>query len=749
MRLGLSLAVMGSGAARGPSNTSAPSIAGTASEGQQLTAIVGSWSGSPTSYTYQWKRDGVNISSATASTYVLTPGDVGTAISVVVTAINSGGSTSAASAATSAVTAFAFSAIYAYGAADLDFSDATKIFTTNAASVNVANDADLVGYVQDKSGGAYHYSVADANRPTFKTNIRNGKSIVRFDGVNDYLDGVKKGLSRNTGKLHIIAAVNGSGTAVGAIGHFSISTGTGARAIILRAASTSLPQALARRLDADSSTTANGFTAIKTNWQIVHAFFDFTQGYESIYINGVMEVVNSLPSTGSTSDTDEQVVRIGTSTAAAQWFNGDMGRYIACRGASDAELRGAYARLASDFNIAYQIPTLFDPNGLGTWTWYNDPRVLALSPSRFVIGGVSQTGDIVVKDSYTGTSSILSADLERDDHDNPGFVRRASDGKILAFFSKHNDPNYYMCVSTNADDGSAWGAPVNLDSQLGQSNYAYANPFQLASGRIIVFFRATNVSTADWAWHYSYSDDGGTTWASAIQISGDARPYHKFRQNGGSRIDILVNDGHPDITPTNSTFHYYLEEVAGVITFHKTDGTTITSPPFDSTDWTQVYDGTTNRSWVHNITAYNSSPVAAYAVFPGATNTVATDHRYRQARYAGGAWTDEEVCAAGASLYAGQPFYSGGVITDPTNQDVVYCSRQVDAAGVISTTGTHQIFKAVRVSSGNWTLTQLTFSPTPCFRPYIPEGCRRLFYCQGPYASYTVFQARIESMDIA
>jgi hypothetical protein len=57
----------------------------------------GTWSGTQTSYTYQWNRGGVNISSATNNTYILVEADDGTDITCSVTAINSAGSASAAS----------------------------------------------------------------------------------------------------------------------------------------------------------------------------------------------------------------------------------------------------------------------------------------------------------------------------------------------------------------------------------------------------------------------------------------------------------------------------------------------------------------------------------------------------------------------------------------------------------------------------------------------------------------------------
>jgi hypothetical protein len=77
-----------------PVNTVAPAITGTAQEGQTLTCSTGTWSGSP-SYTYQWKRNGSNIGSATNSTYTLVTADVGQSIKCTVTATNFIGSANA------------------------------------------------------------------------------------------------------------------------------------------------------------------------------------------------------------------------------------------------------------------------------------------------------------------------------------------------------------------------------------------------------------------------------------------------------------------------------------------------------------------------------------------------------------------------------------------------------------------------------------------------------------------------------
>jgi len=88
-----------------PTNSSVPTISGTAQVGQTLTATTGTWTHNPTSFTYQWNRAGTAIGGATASTYVPVTGDLGNTLTVSVVATNSGGSTSpATSAATRAVT---------------------------------------------------------------------------------------------------------------------------------------------------------------------------------------------------------------------------------------------------------------------------------------------------------------------------------------------------------------------------------------------------------------------------------------------------------------------------------------------------------------------------------------------------------------------------------------------------------------------------------------------------------------------
>ena len=90
-------------------NLTPPTIAGTPQAGQTLTADPGQWGGAPSSFAYQWSRcdaNGANctpIAGAVGQTYVLGTAEVGTRVSVTVTAANTVTSQAMPAAATTAV----------------------------------------------------------------------------------------------------------------------------------------------------------------------------------------------------------------------------------------------------------------------------------------------------------------------------------------------------------------------------------------------------------------------------------------------------------------------------------------------------------------------------------------------------------------------------------------------------------------------------------------------------------------------
>jgi hypothetical protein len=96
-----------------PVNTASPTVSGTTTVGQTLTASNGTWTNSPTSFEYQWLRCNatgascVNAPNGTQKTYTLVGGDRGHTMRVKVTATNADGSASAQSDQTAVVAAAA------------------------------------------------------------------------------------------------------------------------------------------------------------------------------------------------------------------------------------------------------------------------------------------------------------------------------------------------------------------------------------------------------------------------------------------------------------------------------------------------------------------------------------------------------------------------------------------------------------------------------------------------------------------
>lgn len=87
----------GGGGNVAPSNVTPPVVSGTQVVGQTLSTTNGTWTNSPSTFSYQWYRGATLISGATNSTYTLVQADAGNTsnIKCVVTATNVAGSASA------------------------------------------------------------------------------------------------------------------------------------------------------------------------------------------------------------------------------------------------------------------------------------------------------------------------------------------------------------------------------------------------------------------------------------------------------------------------------------------------------------------------------------------------------------------------------------------------------------------------------------------------------------------------------
>lgn len=635
----------------------------------------------------------------------------------------------------------------------LDAADDTTTFQNFSGSVPATANGDPVMRWEDKSGSAFHFARNGA-QGVLNTGGINGKTVIEVNGINGVLQGVSTVLPMLNGadEVHIFSVGWHNPPSSNQMFH------------ITRNGSTSLSRAslgtnagryslVFNNLDTGVSNIIEG-SSITSAPLIQEGRIDAAGGIARLYENGALASFGVVPP-GDFPNTNAGAAFVFGSSPSLP-MSGAVAEIVVYVGPINDDLRlKTYEYFHQKWGLPYAS---LDDDGFemvtpGAWTWFNDPRVLRISEGHYAVGAVTRDGAITVTDLDGSVSTVTTLDplLEVDDHDNPSFIK-LSDGRLMAAYCGHNFPTMFVCKSVNPNDASAWAAPVDIAPQLARSTYAYANLFRTASGRIYLLHRA--ISGGVRTWHYSYSDDEGETWAQSVRMSVNEWAYTKFKQTGPNRIDIIVNDTHPRFSATNSTYHYYLLDTGGVVSFHGTDGTDLGAPPLASTSWTKIYDGAENgRSWVWDITVDgDGNPVATFAVFPGASDTGATDHRYYQARWSGSAWAHHEICTAGRNVPTSpttEPFYSGGVITDPTNPNVVYCSRQVDDGGNISISGVHRLFKCTTSDGGaTWSLQQIVSGYSKCFRPFIPEGGRDLFFVTGPYVGYTNYATSIGRVPI-
>src|SRR5262249_5863616 len=124
-----------------PVLTSAPTVSGTARQGQTLLESRGSWTNNPSSFSYQWARCSgatcTRIPRATAQSYPLTAADVGQTIVVSETAANNGGaSRAAASAHTAVVGATSAVSLVVSPATPVTGQTVTLVATVDSSSAN-------------------------------------------------------------------------------------------------------------------------------------------------------------------------------------------------------------------------------------------------------------------------------------------------------------------------------------------------------------------------------------------------------------------------------------------------------------------------------------------------------------------------------------------------------------------------------------------------------------------------------------
>lgn len=385
----------------------------------------------------------------------------------------------------------------------------------------------------------------------------------------------------------------------------------------------------------------------------------------------------------------------------------------------------------------------------GGWTQVQYDRAVYRDGVTYFGYHDGQTGNNEVR-KYTHATGVTSsafvlhaalAGIEGtpDSHNAPVLAIR-SDGRLLAMYAGHSEAQMRMRVTTNAlPDISAWGAEVNIDSQLGKSWYSYPTVLVMDNGDMHLFFRDMQVSNSPSGTAvmcHSVSTDDGATWAAADEVFKRAtyRPYWVL-DTDGSRIDVHLIDGYPldgSESPIKA-YHFYWDG-----SWRTSDGTAIAgAAPFGVADLTEVYDGSDgDAGHVWDINTNGGLPVIIQTVDTGA------DVRYDYCRWTGLAWLCQEITTLVGVAAGG----AEGAF-DSADPRVVYLIDVVPGVG-------GEMFRYETIDGGaTWTSRRLTYfdgvngvdAPTR-IRDHAPD--LRCLWTKGTAVSYLDYDFMTEGSRI-
>lgn len=286
-----------------PSNSVAPAISGVGYVERILTSTTGTWLNTPTSYNYQWKKSGSNISGATTSTYVVQLADEGQNLTCVVTAANALGSVEA---------------------------------TSNTIRQYIPTDSGAVALWLDPYTASSGSSWVSSNGITFtppmagetptKTTDANGVAIFSFDG-SDRLTTGSSNLLRNVGTatVNILGSLATSWVEQ-AVLFISTSAGTTGRLTLRKENGSTNRQFALRRLDTDTRLFKSASVWVNQQATLNTIHLNYTSATAAVRLDGsqTYSYTSTGLTAGNTSDT------AATSTVVGAYNNSEFPFYANC-----------------------------------------------------------------------------------------------------------------------------------------------------------------------------------------------------------------------------------------------------------------------------------------------------------------------------------------------------------------------------------------------------------------------------------
>jgi hypothetical protein len=170
-----------------------------------------------------------------------------------------------------------------------------------ADNLSGLNDGDPVSTWADASGNNRDGVVAGANRPVYKTNILNGKPVVRFDGVDDYMP-FSNWVARTSRTVFIVVkrATAGSGN------RYLLQFGSTSALLYSPGNSSWVWSTNQAGSDASIGTVTN------TNWNLIVLRLQSASSMQAFLNNGASGATTFDPQDGVTTNSSLQIGNTGT-----------------------------------------------------------------------------------------------------------------------------------------------------------------------------------------------------------------------------------------------------------------------------------------------------------------------------------------------------------------------------------------------------------------------------------------------------
>ncbi|MCC7260144.1 MAG: hypothetical protein IT567_03850 [Alphaproteobacteria bacterium] len=235
-------------------------------------------------------------------------------------------------------------------------------------------------------------------QPLWVSGGLNGYPVIRFDGVDDYMDmhASYVDILKNVkgGSVFVVEKRNGApgGNTNNVLFNASTNNAANVRMAVFMDSATSHSYKLnARRSDGDTTASISGGTSGTTAFNLVSAIMDYNNTDAYLYVDGTLAVSNtSFLTSGSTSNTNSVTVRIGAQADAVPtgFLNGDIAEILVFnRAMLDANRKAVECYLARKYNLT-----------LG----YTCPSEVAVTAAA--VGGTTTLNNGMLTYGYDGTN---------------------------------------------------------------------------------------------------------------------------------------------------------------------------------------------------------------------------------------------------------------------------------------------------------------------------------------------------------